>query len=106
MLANARIDIQAETGEEMTGRGIVTVVRDLAEETEMTGVCLDGMLDAMITIVHQGETATFLKEEWKEEVEDVDHQEAIETNSRSKWAAGTGRRVRVLRRRKRSPRLT
>lgn len=63
MLANARIDIQAETAEEMTGRGIVTVVRDLAEETETTEVCLGAMPDAMITIVHQGETVTFSKEE-------------------------------------------
>lgn len=84
MLANARIGIQAETVEEMIGRGIVIAVKDLAEAIEMTGVCLDGMLDVMITTVHQGETATFLKDERREEVEDVGPQEAIEMNLRSK----------------------
>jgi len=104
VLANARIATQAERLEEMIGHGIEIVVKDLAEAIEMTGECLDGMLDVMITTVHQGETVTFSKDGWRE-VEDVGHQEVIGMNLRSKWAAGIGRRARVLRPRRRSPHL-
>lgn len=108
MLVNVRIVTRVETVEGMIEHGIVIVVRDLAGAIEMIEERLDGMLDAMTMNDHQGETATFLKDGWREEVvvvvaaADVGHQEAIGMNLRSKWAAGTGRKARVLHPRRRS----
>lgn len=101
-LVNERTDTRAEMGEEMIGLGTVIEVKGLAGEIETTGVCLDGMLGAMITIDLLGGSVIFSKDEWIEGLVDAVPHEAIEMNLHSRWVAEIERRARVHRQRRRS----